>query len=376
MQSKKFSFHDSNVAIISLYTALPSWHGAADITRLVLKYLPIKNKKLFQFVHLKKNKKYKNVININILNNNPLLKFIFIFVLIFKLKAFFKKKNKKILIIEGASWCFFSFIIIKFCKILIKNLKIVYHSHNVEYEVRKLKNSKFIVFLTKIFEKKILDTCEYSTAVSKTDQRLFYKLYKVKTILLKNGVDKLFSNNLSSKINLPKNIIFFPGSYSYYPNKIAIDEIINFHINKIRKKHKNFYFFFSGEGFPSHYLKNKNVRYFGILNQKDYDNVLKRSKIIFLPLKNAPGTKLKTLQALYGGKIILCTKYALKGIDNIKFDNIFIYNKKYEVLSKITFIIKNFEKINKKIKNNKKNLDKEFYFKYLINKFVRENLNE
>ena len=89
MQSKKFSFNDSNVAIISLYTALPSWHGAADITRLVLKYLPTKNKKLFQFVHLKKNKKYKNVININILYNNPLFKLFFYFCLNIKIKSFF-----------------------------------------------------------------------------------------------------------------------------------------------------------------------------------------------------------------------------------------------------------------------------------------------
>jgi len=38
---KKNSNLDLNVAIIALYTVVPSWHGAADISRLMLKYFPL-----------------------------------------------------------------------------------------------------------------------------------------------------------------------------------------------------------------------------------------------------------------------------------------------------------------------------------------------
>ncbi len=38
---------------------------------------------------------------------------------------FFKNKKKKIIIIEGASWCLFSYIIIKCLKIFIKNINLI-----------------------------------------------------------------------------------------------------------------------------------------------------------------------------------------------------------------------------------------------------------
>ena len=71
---------DLKVAIIALYTVVPSWHGAADISRLMLKYFPSSQKCLFQMVNSKQNKKLKNIINQNIFYNSPILKlFLFSF---------------------------------------------------------------------------------------------------------------------------------------------------------------------------------------------------------------------------------------------------------------------------------------------------------
>ena len=61
--------------------------------------------------------------------------------------------KKKIIIIEGASWIGYVYFLIKLLNILIKNVKIIYHAHNLEYEVRKLKNSKIISLISFYFEK-------------------------------------------------------------------------------------------------------------------------------------------------------------------------------------------------------------------------------
>ena len=53
---------DLNVAIIALYTVVPSWHGAADISRLMLKYFPSSQKCLFQMVNSKQNIKVKKIL--------------------------------------------------------------------------------------------------------------------------------------------------------------------------------------------------------------------------------------------------------------------------------------------------------------------------
>ena len=360
-----------NAAIVCLYTALPTWHGAADISRLMFRYLPFKKKHLFQFVDSNKLEKYKGVTNLNIHYNSPIFKLLFLFLLIFKLIKFFKNKKKKIIIIEGASWCLFSYIIIKCLKIFIKNIKIIYHSHNVEYEVRKLKNSKFILYLTKIFEKKVLQLSNISTAVSILDKKLFKKLYNIDVIILANGIEKVNLKNFNSKLKLPKKFIFFPGSYTYYPNKIAIDEIMNFHLKFFIKKFPDYYFIFSGEGLPLKYSKNEAVKYFGILGEKDYFHVLNKCDLVFMPLKNAPGTKLKTLQSLAMRRTILSTKYAFKGISINKQSNIFIYKNKKEVIKLLSYIITNKKKI--KVKDNV-NI-KKLYFENIIKDFANKHLH-
>ena len=51
------------------------------------------------------------------------------------------------------------------------------------------------------------------------------------------------------KIKLPKKFILFNGSYSYWPNKQAIDLIINYFHKKILNKNKDVYFIFTGHNF-------------------------------------------------------------------------------------------------------------------------------
>ena len=350
---KKNSNLDLNVAIIALYTVVPSWHGAADISRLMLKYFPSSQKCLFQMVNSKQNKKLKNIINQNIFYNSPILKLFFIFFLIKKVVHYCYGKKNNLVIIEGASWSFFSYLIVKILRIFVKNIRIIYHSHNVDYEVRKLKNSKFILKLTKIFENQLLKISDINTAVSAVDKKLFKKLYNIDTVILENGVEKINNKKLSKNLKLPKKFIFFPGSYSYYPNKQAIDEIMNYYYGKIIEKYPKYYFIFSGEGLPTKYSELKKVKYYGILNENDYFHTLIKAEFIFLPLSEAPGTKIKTLKNLSLNKIILDSKHALKGINVKKEDKVFLFKKREEALNLIFYILNYKKKIKSKKNKNK-----------------------
>ena len=81
-------------------------------------------------------------------------------------------KNKKypIIIIEGASWVVTLSILFYFKKKL-KNSKFIYHSHNIEYLLRKQKNNYFISILTKYFENYIGKNFDIFTCVSNVDKK-------------------------------------------------------------------------------------------------------------------------------------------------------------------------------------------------------------
>ena len=71
-------------------------------------------------------------------------------------------------------------------KIFLNKVILIYHSHNVEYDIRvRNKSSVIITLLTKYFEKLIFKYCNYSTVVSLEDKNRVKSLYKEKHTCLK-----------------------------------------------------------------------------------------------------------------------------------------------------------------------------------------------
>ena len=261
------------------------------------------------------------------------------------------------------------FILICILKLAIKDCKIIYHAHNLEYEVRKFKNSSLIKFLTFYFEKYIY---KYSigTTVSNKDQKFVKKNYRSESILFENGVKEEAPKKLK-KISLLKNkFILFSGSYTYWPNKIAIDNIFK---NKtlIKKKIKNIKFVFTGEGFPSH--NSKDIINLNIVKKKELVWLIKNCLFFYAPLPKAPGTKIKILEAIYYGSTLVCSKYSLIGIRNLDKLN-FVFKIKNENISKVIKYI-NSKKYKSLLKNN--NTFRKYYnFKFKVENFYDKLFNK
>ena len=79
------------------------------------------------------------------------------------------KTKKKVIIIEGPSWIGYSFLSIIIIKIFSPKTKMIYHSHSIEYEVRKMTSSSFIIYLTKILEKFVFKHVDLATSVSQIE---------------------------------------------------------------------------------------------------------------------------------------------------------------------------------------------------------------
>ena len=361
------SYKEYKIAIVGFYQIIGSFNGASEVSLSLYKSINCR-KKLFD---LKNPKSLEKNLILNFLYPY-LIKPLRILFQIRRVLNFFHKSKKNLLIIEGASWIGYSYIFIKIIKLFNRDIKIMYHAHNIEYDIRKLKNSKFIQVLTFWLEKKVLNLSDYPTSVSKLDQKKNFLLYKKKTITFYNGIS--LKRLDSSKKKIKNKYIIFSGNYFFLPNKIAVDKLVKF-FTKLNIDFKNIKLLITGSEIPLSIEQKKFVIFKKNLSKKNLNNYLINSICTILPLKDAPGTKLKVIEALLNGVIVVGTKHAFKGIDLFKMKPPFIYKNNYQLYKIINNIIKNEKKIKdlsiKDISNYKKkylmeNISKKFFDKNLI----------
>ena len=174
-------------ASICFFDAYPPQSGSGVVCWDFFQSIPIIRKKFFQ-LSVNKNTDNRSVKNISILRNSPVFKIIFLPFLILSINNFFYKSDDKILIIEGPSWAFYSYITLLYFKIFRNDIKLIYRSHSIEYEIRK-KNSNFLIsYLTKYFERKIYKISDITTCVSKIEQNKIKNLYDVKPYIFPNSI--------------------------------------------------------------------------------------------------------------------------------------------------------------------------------------------
>ena len=339
--------------------------GSSTVVNSRFNNWPFK-KKIFQISHLKKiNNQTIETIYIN--KEKPIYKILKLPELITRIYRYFNSSKKKLLVIEGASWIFYSFIVIFFFKFFFSNVKIIYISHSIESEIREKYSNKFIYLLTKLLEKLVFQFSDLSTSVSKKERDKINLLYKVKTILLPNGI-QLYKFKKQKKIN--GDYIIYTGSYLYKPNKDAIDYLNTCIMPKLIKKMPNLNLVLTGGGFKKKYpwVIDK-----GIVSKSDLYNFLFFSKCLCVPLKFGSGTRIKIIEALSLGTIVISSKKGIEGINLKKTNPPFITDGDKNFINKILNVIKNNKKFKSKSNNLKKFYVENYSMKNILKKFINEN---
>ncbi len=333
----------TKVIVATFFPVYPVTFGSSVVISSFFENLPFRNKTLYQISSEKSKINYKKIKSICSINNSKLFKFFSVIILIknilFEIKY---SKNKNILFIEGASWIGYSFLLILFLKVLRLNVKIIYRGHSIEYNIRK-KNSNFIISsLSFIFEKFVYRNSFISTSVSKIEKKKVKKLYNVKTHIFPNIVN--FNNKKKTKSEFKQKYIFYSGSYEYQPNKTAIDRLYFDIMPKLIKKNPNIFLVLTGSRKIPHkanWLKN-----LGLVSKNRYINILRNSLCLVVPTKEGYGTRVKIIEALCHGTVVVSSKVGIEGINYDKYkpppfecfdDNSFINvicnlnnNKKYK----------------------------------------------
>ena len=354
-------------AFVSFFSIVPDTNGSAAMTNNRFKNWPNK-KKLFQLSHYKKQNS-KKVCSVFIYKETPLNKIFKLPEIIFKIYNYLKNSKNKLVIIEGSSWIFYTFTVLFSLKVLLPNSKIIYISHNVESEIRKEFSNKLIYFLTKFLEKKVFKYSWLSTVVSDQDKKKIQKLYNLNSIIYPNALSLNYKLN---KNKIKNDYIIYSGSYLFKPNKDAIDYLNNKIMPQLTKMIPNLKLLLTGGGFYKNYpwIINK-----GIVSKNNLYNLIYHSKLMCVPLNFGSGTRIKIIESLSIGAIVLSTK---KGIEGIRLKNTkppFVENNRKTFTKEIYKIIKNNKKIRKKSSKDKLYYKNLYSMKNITKNFIKEYLN-
>lgn len=283
-----------------------------------------------------------------------------------KLKNILSENKFDIVQLEGLYLCPYISVIKKFPEV-----KIALRAHNIEHEIwdRTAENEKnqikkaYLKILArriKNFKIKYLNQYDFIIPITEKDRDRYNLLGNLKpSKVIQTGVDM---NNYTPNIdNTEYPGIFHIGALDWRPNQEGILWFLDNVWNRILQVDNNIKFYIAGRNAPDWFQnelnKRKNVVNLGeVENAKDFMN---SKSIMVIPLFSGSGMRIKIIEGMALGKLIITTDLGTEGINTENHKNIIIANTAEQFFSEI-----------KKLLTNKKD-----YYKITRNaiNFVAEN---
>jgi glycosyltransferase involved in cell wall biosynthesis len=107
------------------------------------------------------------------------------------------------------------------------------------------------------------------------------------------------------------------GAMDWLPNKEAIDWFINDVWPHVHKTVPGFQFYFAGRNMPESYLSRSIEGITCAGEVPDADAFIADKKILIVPLRSGGGIRVKILEAMATGKLVVSTSVGMQGIDAI-----------------------------------------------------------
>lgn len=214
-----------------------------------------------------------------------------------------------------------------------KSAKVVLRQHNVEYQIweRLAQNTAnpikrwYLNLLSKRlkeFEAKHLNQYDALVPVTEDDGNLFKKLgCTVPVFPSPAGID---TTVWSPSEHEDKNAVYHIGSLEWMPNVEAVDWFIQDVWSLLRQKNKRLAFYVAGKGMTSAYQAQQIDGVHMIGEVTSAPSFIQDKAITVVPLKSGSGIRLKILEAMSAGKVVVSTTIGAQGIKYVDGENILI----------------------------------------------------
>ena len=230
--------------------------------------------------------------------------------------------------------------------------KCILRAHNVEWLIwkRLAKATKnplkktYLYFLSdrlKRYENKVINNFDAIIAISEIDKNLFLRDgCNIPIEVAPTGMNTAKYKNIE-QMDADSLSLFHLGSMDWLPNIEAVDWLLNDIWPLIQQKSTKVHLFLAGKNMNPKYfsIKSKNLIVAGEI--KDALKFMENKQIMVVPLLSGGGIRIKILEGLAAGKVIVSTSTGAEGINYTDKKNILIADTPEDFTKTILSLLNN-----------------------------------
>ena len=308
------------IVVICFYQAFPPPYGAAVVTYNVAKHIG-GDVTLLQVVEEDRSENAGGVL-VRSIDGNASSKWHKICGLrsrIGRVTQTVRDLEPDLVVLEGASWVVYHWLVLKRLREVMPNVRIAFHSHNVEYDLRRQKHGRLVTAITHWAEKRLLKSADLSFACSAADAQRYQELYGVTVDVMPNGVDlaafdavtPVDVERVRAQYGLSGPVVLFMGAYAYKPNREALDFLVESVMPGVVESIPSARMVVTGGDMP---LARPWLKCLGLLPAEDIAPLVHAVDIGVAPIFSGSGTRLKILEYLAAGLPVVSTRKGAEGL--------------------------------------------------------------
>ena len=261
------------------------------------------------------------------------------------------------------------------------NAKIIYRSHNIEFEIwQRTSNQenntikkKYLHFLAKRlkkYEQSILNLVDGIAAITKKDEEQLVALGCKKPITTVPFGINLHDYQLKEIPQEKK--LFHIGSMDWMPNQEAIKWFLNEVWSTIIAKEPTATFHLAGKNMPEDIIKLATSTK-GVVNEGEVENAndfISNNNIMVVPLFSGSGMRIKIIEAMALGKLVIGTSVAFEGIAVQHNKNGIIANTANEFKAAILMSLKHPEVVNSLGQKARKTIEEQYNNTVIVKQLI------
>lgn len=235
---------------------------------------------------------------------------------------------------------------------------VVLRAHNIEHEIWKriadqvgfLPKKFYLKYLSnklKNFELKILNEYDFLVAITERD------LVQFRSLGYKNGCHSI-PVGLQMEQYIPDYTVFqkplslsFIGSLDWMPNSEALRWFLSEVWPELSKKYPQLCFHYAGRNAPddlANPVSNSVIYHGDVADAKEF---IQNYPILIVPIFAGSGIRVKILEAMALGRVVISSSIGLEGIDAKHMKEVIIANSVQDYISSIEYCLNNYEHVKK-----------------------------
>jgi polysaccharide biosynthesis protein PslH len=234
--------------------------------------------------------------------------------------------------------------------------------HNIEFHIWQSVTSKSKNFLKKYyfkvltrriksFELRSWKKYDLLLPITKKDAEYVHKVNSFAVVLVAP-----FGINIQDNKNVAVEerwVGYHIAAMDWIPNREGVEWFLEKALPKIRKAVPKFEFYFAGRKMPKE-LKDINIPGVFCLDEvADANEFIKDKKILIVPLLSGSGIRVKILEAMAAGKVVISTVNGIKGIDAKHGEHYLLANRPEDFAKWIKWVLENKEEAEQMVQRAK-----------------------